>query len=908
MAKWHRSKARGDWNGTRIGDGSSSFRRLCRVVVPMILLVAPLASCSGKKRDFAPESGVIADTSSDIPVSDPAAAGSANGAAPMPSDPTNAPGMEANGASEAPLDTATVAGTGLCDADAGCTCNDQVQSCDPLPLCDGGVDCPSAESCTGCLIEGDCVAAASPNPGNFCQVCAPDQNADGWTDADGSTCDDGAFCTVDDACRAGECVGSPRQCDDDVDCNGISTCDENADSCTPGQSQCGANSSCDATTGRCVSTCSGCVVSGTCHATGAEEPGNPCRVCDPSRSTSAFVAATGKSCGAPAGVCSGQDTCNAQGQCQPNHLADGTACGNPASSACDGPDTCDGRGNCLPRIAANSTPCNDGRFCSVGDACQGGVCSPTGNRNCGDGLACNENDDQCQCQGCVVGGNCFAAGALNGNNRCQICDPARSTSSFSGNTGARCGSGATECSAQDTCNAQGQCIANDLPFPTPCSSVPGGQCQGDGRCAAPQPTQARLTIVANGTGTVTSASGINCGTACSVLVNVGTQVTLQANTNNGSNSFFSGWSASECAGPARSCTVTMSTARTVTATFSPMVNNLIFASSEAFPSSLGGVAAYDAQCNRLASAAGINSSQGSGYIAFMSDDLSAVQDRIPSGVQGWIRLDGRPFTTTLSALFDDHVVLNSVLFDERGNQTTNTADEVLTGINSDGSVTSNCANWTAGATGNAQTGSRFGGPGSWSSWTAQNCGDGTQPIFCAGILSSAAVVPTRNAGKLIWVTTPVFNPGAAADPDALCSTSRPGNARGGVALIGRVNRRPSEVLDPSAVYVRPDGQRVGLGTLLLARQNNLTGIESGIWQAGDGTYQSPGDALGIVLTGAARLDMTSTVAQSCNDWKDAAGTRNNGVFNVTHGQWWLRSSDGACSNTTGGFRIYCVEP
>jgi hypothetical protein len=123
-----------------------------------------------------------------------------------------------------------------------------------------------------------------------------------------------------------------------------------------------------------------------------------------------------------------------------------------------------------------------------------------------------------------------------------------------------------------------------------------------------------------------------------------------------------------------------------------------------------------------------------------------------------------------------------------------------------------------------------------------------------------------------------------------------------------LNEVPSDVLDPNAVYVRPDGQRVGLGSLLIARQNNQTGIESGIWQLADGTYHSPGNQLGGVLSGAGRLDTTSTVEQTCNDWQDPSGTRNSGIFNLTHGQWWVRNSGEACLSTTAGFRVYCVEP
>lgn len=900
MGKWHLSSAREDWTSEEVREAWSPFRSFRRVVIPVILLIATLTSCSGKKRDFATGSGVIEDTSSD----NPSAAGSANAGGPVQSDPTNTPGTEGGDLSEASLDTAAVAGTGLCDADAGCTCNDEVQSCDPLPLCDGGVDCTTAETCTGCLIEGECMAAESPNPSNFCQVCDPGRNSNGWSDADGATCDDGAFCTVDDACRAGECAGSPRECDDDVTCNGVSTCDENADVCTPGSSQCPANSSCDVTTGACVSTCPGCIVSGTCHATGAEEPGNPCRVCDPARSTSAFVAVAGKACGSPAGVCSEQDTCSAQGQCQPNHAADGAACGNPARSACDGPDSCDGRGNCLPRIAANSTSCDDGRFCSVGDACQGGVCSATGNRNCGEGLACNENADQCQCQGCVVGGNCFAAGALNGNNPCQICDPARSTVSFSGNTGARCGSGATECSAQDSCNAQGQCVPNDLPFPTPCTSVGGGQCQGDGRCAAPQPTQARLTVVANGTGTVTSGAGINCGTACSVLVNIGTQVTLQANTTNGSNAFFSAWSASECAGPARSCTVTVSGDRTVTATFSPMTNNVIFFSSEVFPTNLGGVEPYDAACNRMATSAGINSAGNNAFVALLSDSTSNVRDRLGASAQGWVRLDGKPFSGTQAQLFQNNVVYHPVLYDEMGNLVPGPAlseERAMTGTAADGTTDVHCNDWSTATTGTATFGLQVGGPGLWVARNRSAC-TAEYHLFCIGRARSAALQVAVTTGKRIWVTNTDFQVGGALSPDAKCAAERPSGVANGVALITRTDQAASEVLTATANYVRIDGQLVGTGEQLTNRL-----ILTGIWQNADGSYRAPLRSIGGVHTGSRTLTELGTVASTCNNWTASMGstTERIGSVGTVNRNWWDRDAIGTCAATGV---IYCVEP
>lgn len=68
----------------------------------------------------------------------------------------------------------------------------------------------------------------------------------------------------------------------------------------------------------------------------------------------------------------------------------------------------------------------------------------------------------------------------------------------------------------------------------------------------------------SGSGTVTSnPAGINCGSTCDFDFNSGTSVTLTATPAQGST--FSGWSG-ECTGTS-TCSVTMSAARTVTATF-----------------------------------------------------------------------------------------------------------------------------------------------------------------------------------------------------------------------------------------------------------------------------------------------------------------------------------------------------
>ncbi|HYD42317.1 MAG TPA: glycoside hydrolase family 6 protein [Anaeromyxobacter sp.] len=74
-----------------------------------------------------------------------------------------------------------------------------------------------------------------------------------------------------------------------------------------------------------------------------------------------------------------------------------------------------------------------------------------------------------------------------------------------------------------------------------------------------------VTRAGTGSGTVTSnTGGINCGSVCSASYASGTVVTLTRTVASGST--FGGWSGA-CTGTGTTCTVTMSQARTVTATF-----------------------------------------------------------------------------------------------------------------------------------------------------------------------------------------------------------------------------------------------------------------------------------------------------------------------------------------------------
>jgi Divergent InlB B-repeat domain len=105
-------------------------------------------------------------------------------------------------------------------------------------------------------------------------------------------------------------------------------------------------------------------------------------------------------------------------------------------------------------------------------------------------------------------------------------------------------------------------------------------------CASVQPA-ASVVVVSSGTGggTVTSSpAGIGCGTTCSASFPSGSVVTLSGAP--GSGSTFSSWSGGGCSG-AGTCTVTVTAATTIIATFTAQSSN-----SPSISSVAGLVAAY----------------------------------------------------------------------------------------------------------------------------------------------------------------------------------------------------------------------------------------------------------------------------------------------------------------------------
>ena len=106
------------------------------------------------------------------------------------------------------------------------------------------------------------------NPDNPCQRCRPLALVR-CLDRHGRqpTCSDGLFCTENEKCVAGACVGTPRECGSLFSC---------------------ATGTCNETTDQCDTLIAGCLIDNACFVALQTNPQNPCQMCDPALSSSVW--------------------------------------------------------------------------------------------------------------------------------------------------------------------------------------------------------------------------------------------------------------------------------------------------------------------------------------------------------------------------------------------------------------------------------------------------------------------------------------------------------------------------------------------------------------------------------------------------------------------------------------------
>ncbi len=340
-------------------------------------------------------------------------------------------------------------------------------------------------------------------------------------DCDQATCDDGLFCTVNDTCQMGVCMGAPHACNDGNACTDDS-CNESTNMCDNDPEP--LSTPCEADANLC--TTDHCNGSGMCvfqSNVSCQAPSPPCEggaVCNPG--TGMCVpqpdAAPSTPCNADANACT-VDHCNGSGACV---FQSNVSCQAP-SPPCEGGEVCNPtNGMCVPQPdAASSTPCNlDANLCTT-DHCNGsGMCvfqsnvsCQAPNPPCEGGAVCNPGTGACVPQPdaasstpCNADANLCTTDHCNGSGMCVfqsnvscqapsppceggavcntmtgVCDPQPDAA-----LSTPCNADGNACTV-DHCNGSGACVLqSNLPISTPCNLDANlctvDHCNGSGTC------------------------------------------------------------------------------------------------------------------------------------------------------------------------------------------------------------------------------------------------------------------------------------------------------------------------------------------------------------------------------------------------------------------------------------------
>jgi alpha-tubulin suppressor-like RCC1 family protein len=217
---------------------------------------------------------------------------------------------------------------------------------------------------------------------------------------DGASCDDDLYCTTDDVCEDGTCVGGKaRDCGTAMDC-AMPLCDEASDACLSTTLADGSpctNADLCMTLNACVSgTCSGtpkdCSFSsgnddcndavcnpsnGLCEpepvpdGTACSDGADLCAL-DTSCQSGLCVGGTPKDCGHLSQGCT-EGQCNAStGSCEALPLSVGDSCSDVPDAQCS-VGLCNASGSCESTPVADGTACK--RLCHTGASCQAGACT-----------------------------------------------------------------------------------------------------------------------------------------------------------------------------------------------------------------------------------------------------------------------------------------------------------------------------------------------------------------------------------------------------------------------------------------------------------------------------------------------------------------------------------------------------
>ncbi|HSA32286.1 MAG TPA: DUF4215 domain-containing protein [bacterium] len=277
-------------------------------------------------------------------------------------------------------------------------CADDCTAIEPNWICpDAGEPCVAV-----CNINGMRYTEGEVDPDNICQYCHTATSREAWTGRiTGTPCaDEGLACTADVCDGAGNC-GHP------------------------------------------VAT--GCLIDDTCVATGALDPDNDCRDCNPALATDSYSErAKGLAC-ADDGQGWTTDICDGAGLCTHPETGRCVILGvEYAGGAADPDNACQ---MCDPENDPDDWSARVEGFPCVADTldCTWDVCDGAG--------ACEHR----LYTGCLIGGACIATGAFDPLNDCMDCAPTTATDAYSARTkGVACADDGIVYTT-DTCDGAGAC-------------------------------------------------------------------------------------------------------------------------------------------------------------------------------------------------------------------------------------------------------------------------------------------------------------------------------------------------------------------------------------------------------------------------------------------------------------------
>jgi hypothetical protein len=254
---------------------------------------------------------------------------------------------------------------GTCDPNSGKCSNPNAPD---GTTCNDGNLCTTNESCKTGSCVGTPVSCTASDPCHAVGTCDPTSGKCSNPSApDGTTCNDGNLCTTNESCKAGSCVGTPVTCTASDQCHTAGSCNPTSGKCSNPNALdgttcsdgnlCTLNEACKA--GSCVGTPVSCTASDQCHAVGTCDPtsgkcSNP-NATDGTKCSDGNLCTLNEACKAGACVgtpvtCTASDSCHTAGSC------------DPTSGKCSNPNAPDG------------TTCSDGNLCQMGEMCSAGAC------------------------------------------------------------------------------------------------------------------------------------------------------------------------------------------------------------------------------------------------------------------------------------------------------------------------------------------------------------------------------------------------------------------------------------------------------------------------------------------------------------------------------------------------------